>query len=289
MTLLERTVSGIASRLVLLAPAGAPVPEHFVNVDFDFDRHQRVLRAVQRFRGSVYLADGAVSQEQLGPEGLHRTAEDDQSWHLVLLDGQGEIAASAWYRDYPSQVHLQRLRLRQCPLAMASEWRDRLWVAVEHELALARRQGLRYAELGGWAVSEACRRSGDTLGIALAAYALGRVFGDSLGITTATVKHGSSRILRGLGGQPLELDGEEIPPYFDPHYNSLMELVRFDSRHPARRYAPGIALVQRRLMDARVVARPYWPMTFRAPSPARVVEHHAMMPSFMSEGLAATA
>ena len=43
-------------------------------------------------------------------------------------------------------------------------------------------------------------------------------------------------ILRRIGGRPLEWDGAELPPYYDPHYKCDMEVLRFDSRLPSVKY-----------------------------------------------------
>lgn len=56
-----------------------------------------LVEAVQRFRGSVYLADGAVLQLD---NGHHIEALDETSYHLVFLR-KGEIKACLRYkRDY---------------------------------------------------------------------------------------------------------------------------------------------------------------------------------------------
>ena len=259
MNLLDRTIASIDQRLVLLAPPGVAVPDQFTTCDFDLDRHESLIQAIQRFRGSIYHEDGAIRRDQLSPDGLHLTPEDSQSWHLVVTNRDGGIDACAWYRDYDSRVYFDRLRLKESALARSPEWRDVLWKAVEREIADARREGLRYAELGGWAVARESRSSAETLVLALATYALSRISGGALGITTATNRHQSSSILCRLGGRPLEAEGAVLPPYYDPHYDCLMEIVRFDSRAPNPRYKGLVDQVHQRLLETTVVARPYWP------------------------------
>ena len=91
----------------------------------------------------------------------------------------------------------------------------------------ARRAGLYYAELGGWAVSPERRCTSEGLILALAGYGLSRLLGGAIGITAANVTHASSSILRRLGGSYLEVDGTTIPAYYDPSYNTMIELLRF--------------------------------------------------------------
>jgi hypothetical protein len=118
----------------------------------------------------------------------------------------------------------------------------------------ARRHGLQYAELGGWAVAREHRRTGEGLLLALAAYSLGKAFGGALGLTTATVRHASATILRRLGGASLEVDGRAVPAYYDPRYRCDMELLRFDSRQPNPKYGPIIDELKQRLATVPVIA-----------------------------------
>jgi hypothetical protein len=131
---------------------------------------------------------------------------------------------------------------------------DRFMTAIESELRRARQENLKYAEVGGWAVSKDSRCTSEGLLLALAAYSLGKIAGGALGLTTATVRHASSAILRRLGGSHLEAGGNVVPPYYDPRYKCEMELLRFDSRRPDPKYAPLIDLMAARLRDVLVVA-----------------------------------
>jgi hypothetical protein len=271
MALLERALQAVERRMVLLAPPNAAVPDYFERIDFDLDRHSQLLRGIQQFRGSVYLRDGALTRQQL-VDGCHETPEDGRSWHLLMLDAKERVAGCAWYIDHDSRVHFDRLRLRQNPLAQSATWHLPLWSAITEEIAQARAAGVRYAEVGGWAVSTECRHTGDALIVALAAYCLGRVRGETLGITTATARHGSASILRRIGGSALSASGVTLPPYYDPRYGCTMEILRFDSRRPSPRFRGVIDRLHAALARVPVVARPYWPITQRArpeaPSPA---------------------
>src|SRR6266498_2075452 len=85
LRLLERNIASIDERLILLAPPQASVSGDFQNVRFNPAEHHRLVREVQRLRGSIYLADGALERQQLSPDGLHQTPEDEKSWHLLML------------------------------------------------------------------------------------------------------------------------------------------------------------------------------------------------------------
>ncbi len=251
----ERTLSALDQRLILLAPPG-PVPSFFQRVQVDRPRHSALVREMQQLRGHIYLNDGAVRLEQLSPDRRHQTPEDSHSWHLLTVDREQRVTGCAWYLQHEEDVTARQLRVRRCPLARMKEWRDLLWDSVEGELDRARREFLRYAEVGGWAVARdaGCRAEG--LVIALAGYSLGQICGGCLGITTATVRHCSSSILRRLGGAPLEAAGVAVPSYYDPMYSCEMEILRFDSRQPHPKYAPLVARLRETMAHVRVIALP---------------------------------
>jgi len=256
LRLLERNIASVEQRLVLLAPPNTQVPASFTNVSVDAGRHERLMQRMQRLRGSIYLQDGAVQREQLSSDGLHQTPEDVHSWHLLMLNKDREVSSCAWYMEHDTRSSIQELRVRNCPLSRVETWREKLRIAVESELASARRDRLKYAEVGGWAVSKQSRCTSEGLMLALAAYSLSRMMGGALGITTATVRHSSSTILRRLGGSSLEADGCTVPSYYDPKYRCEMELLRFDSRKPSPKYSSLIDLLREKLTWVSVVATP---------------------------------
>jgi hypothetical protein len=254
LTLLERNIAAVDRRLVLLAPQEASLPQYFKNVTIDRQRHRKLVREMQRLRGGIYLQDGALQRDELSSDGLHHTLEDERSWHLLMLNCQQQVNSCVWYLPHGQDTEFEDLRVRNCPLAGIDAWRDALGSAVQSELARARRERLRYAEVGGWAVTKESRCTSEGLLLALAAYSLGRIFGEALGITTATVRHASSTILRRLGGSSLEFAGTTLPKYYDPKYKCEMELLRFDSRRPNAKYAGLIEVLKAKLANVAVVA-----------------------------------
>jgi len=254
LKLLERNIAVIDRRLVLLAPPQAILPSSLARVTYDSERHRQLVREMQAVRGAIYLQGGFLTQQQLSAEGLHQTAEDERSWHLLMTDGEGHVSSCAWYMEHENGASVQDLRVRNCPLAHMDEWREKLYSAVQSELQRARQAGLRYAEVGGWAVSRARRCTSEGLMLALAAYGLCKVLGGALGITTANVTHASSSILRRLGGSYLSLNGTAMPAYFDPKYNTMIELLRFDSRQPSAKYGSLIEMLSNKLTTVPIVA-----------------------------------
>ena len=251
--LLHRSIAAVDSRLVLLTPPEALIPASFENVEVGPVRHADLLADMQRLRGRIYLRDGAVEPHHLTGDGRHQTPEDEKSWHLLMLDTRGRVDACVWYMNHDPGISANRLRVRHCPLAHEPMWRETLWGAVELELMRARQASIGFAEVGGWAVAESSRCTSQGLVLALAGYSLGRVMGGTLGMTTATVRHCSSAILRRLGGSDLSIDGRTVPSYYDPRYKCEMELLRFDSRHPSPKYTGLVDLLKEKLSDVLVI------------------------------------
>jgi hypothetical protein len=173
---------------------------------------------------------------------------------LLILNRERQVTACVWYLEHENTTSVERLRARRCALATRDESREQFHTAIDSELARARDAHMKYAEVGGWAVARDCRCTSEGLVLALAAYSLGRIAGGALGLTTATVRHASSTILRRIGGSHLMAGTTPIPAYFDPRYGCEMELLRFDSRRPAPKYSPLIDHLKDKLADVLVVA-----------------------------------
>lgn len=255
--LMERSIAALQGRLLVVAPGPVHADAPFRNVIADPAKRWATLRNVQRLRGGIYLKDGALQPQQLCADGRHSTVEDERSWHLLFLNRQRRVSACVWYLDQGPTPSFHQLRMRSTWLNHPDTWRSRLLAAVESELDRARQHGLAYAEVGGWAVAPEGRCTSEGLLLALGAYSLGRLLGGALGMTTATVRHASSSILRRLGGSSLEVDNTIIPPYFDSNYGCMMELLRFDSRHPNPKYAPLIDQLCKKLIEVPVLASTY--------------------------------
>lgn len=224
------------SHLLLLAPSAGFVPASFRSVHDDGDRHEDLLAKLQRLRGRVYFQDGAIERAQLTPDGRHVQEVDQRSWHVVSVQPDGEVTGCARYRSHDPEVQPEDLGVWDSALANDERWRGQLRQAVEREIRLARQRKVAYVEVGGWAIAEDMRFTREAADIALSTYALAQAVGGCIGITTATVRNCSSRILRKLGGHSLELGERLLQTYYDPQYRCDMEVLRFDSSAPNPRY-----------------------------------------------------
>jgi hypothetical protein len=222
--------------LMLLAPSATVVPKSFPAVDVDPERHEEILTQLQRLRGSVYLHDGAIAAEQLTSDGRHVLGIDSAAWHVVSVQPDGRVTGCSRYRAYGRKIQPEHLSAWKSALAGDRTWRGTLHMALESEISLARKRNVDYVEVGGWAIAEDMRFTLEAMNIALSTYALARSIGGCIGLTTATVRNCSSRILRKIGGRSLGLPGCPLPSYFDAQYGCEMELLRFDSNAPNPKY-----------------------------------------------------
>jgi len=121
------------------------------------------------------------------------------------------------------------------------------WLPQEHERVPGETVTAYIARRAG------CTEATQAMDIALATYALAQKLGGCVGITTATVRNCSSRILRKIGGRPLEVAEQELPAYYDPQYRCDMELLRFESNAPNPKYQARMARVAEHLADLPVI------------------------------------
>jgi hypothetical protein len=240
-------------RFTLLAPAEGAAQKNFSSVMTDTNRYHLLLSGMQRLRGLTYFEDGAVTAADLDETGRFRMSDDEQCWHLLLLDGTDTVVGCVRLRLHTNNSCFDDLRASHCSLAKDPKAGKRVRAAIEADLLLARQNGLSYVEIGGWALAAEWRGTKAALDILAGSYALGELWGGCLGVATATVRHGSASILRRMGGASLRADGEDLPPYFDAQYGCEMELLRF-TRMPAQRFAPLVDPLKQVLAAAPVIA-----------------------------------
>lgn len=248
-------LGSLRGRIILLAPPGThDLAGRFSYVNEDTGQHDRLLHSLQKLRGQLYLADGAIRDWQLFPDGRHVQSVDDSSWHLVAMKPGGEVFGCSRYTPHADATFSQ-LSIRKSPLAVSGDWGMAFREAVESDLALAKNRGIDYVEVGGWALAPEYRCSAEALRIALATYSLARLLGGCIGIGTVTRRHCSSSILRRIGGRPLTRQGIDLPRYFDAQYGCDMEVLRFDSSQPNPRFEPWVSDLGRYLQCAPVICR----------------------------------
>jgi hypothetical protein len=239
--------------LILIAPWGAEVPGCFLNVEEAPDLRLELLSQMQRLRGAVYSQDGALTMENLLPDGRHWQPVDDKSWHVLAIGEEGKVCGGARYHETSNRIAFAELGLAKSAMAQCDVWGVKLRAAVDADLRLAGARDVSYVEFGGWALAKELRCSIEGLRIALSMYGLAQNLGGCIGVTNATLRHHSSSILRRIGGRSLTADGVELPVYYDPQYNCEMEILRFDSAVPNPRYQAWVDDIRAHLLTTLVV------------------------------------
>jgi hypothetical protein len=250
---LASTLHGGQSRLLLLAPSSAYIPQAFAEVAYNPEYHAMLLEGLQRLRGQIYFEDGAIHRGELETDGRYVQSADERAWHLVSIGKRGEVRGCARYLAHSGKLNFYETGLANSPLTHSSEWGATFQAAVESEIKLANRLGIDYVEVGGWALTPEVRCTSEALRIALGMFSLARLLGGCVGIATATKRHCSSSILRRIGGRTLTEAGIQIPGYFDPHYDCEMEILRFDSARPNPRFEAWIEELTRHLSGVPVI------------------------------------
>ena len=229
------------------------MPTPFLHNEWDDAGYDTLLARMQRLRGKIYLEDGAIDSSELSADGRHQLADDESSWHLLILAEGAHVLGCMRYRTHQNAECLSGLGAYRSAIAQRDDWGPVLTTAVENELARARLEGLGFGEAGGWALARVLRFSREAVRMVLATYCLAQLLGEALVISTATVRNASADILRRIGGRSLAAGEVELPPYYDPRYKCEMELLRFDSRAPNPKYRGQMAELRSHLVAVPVI------------------------------------
>jgi len=210
---------------------------------------------MQRFRGRIYREDGAIPASALTSDGRHKVSIDDESWHILSIDGQGQIVGCLRYLDESYAHSFHDLWVKHAAISRCPEMGWKFRSEVENRLRRNRREGIGFGEVGGWAVAEDHRGTMEPLRIILATYGLLELLGGCSGLATATFRHSSATILQRIGLTTIVAGGDEMAPYYDPGYQCQMQVLQFDSRNPAEKYRPMVRELAGMLTMAPIVRR----------------------------------
>ena len=204
-------------------------------------------------RGRIAICEGAIHPSALDHSGRHHMPGDLASWHLIRLDESGRIRGCARVLVHPQSAVFSDMQLAHSELAKNPLWRHKVRAAVEADIKRSQKRQCTLLEPGGWVVEEDCRGGKDAAAIALSAIACSQFQRNCVAYVTATVKHGSSTILRRLGARPVKWQGEELPKYYDPNYGCEMELLRLDAQTLNERFEAPIRQLQQVLLCSSVL------------------------------------
>lgn len=211
--------------------------------------HDETIAEVQRFRGRVYVEEGAIPPSALDGTGRFVSDADWADRHALARGVQGALQGCIRFATHGSQFNFDGLRARQYLERMPAGIRSAYGDAIGEFTRSAVEQGLGFGEVGAWAVAREHRMSRDSILLPLSAWAFYELLGHSLVIAFATNRNSSATILKRLGGFDLTLAGRPLPEFFDPFYQCPLYLLGFDSRRPAPAYAATVAMIKERLLE----------------------------------------
>jgi hypothetical protein len=232
-------------RLLVLPPRGLGAPAGLNSNYIQGTDYARSISDIQRFREAVYVRDRVLSVSTLDSCSHDQAGSDYKSWHFVIATGAGEICGCIRMQFYPPTADLSTLHLHACLSRAPADRVEHLHAGVQSFRQTAYNAGLRFGEVGGWAVSEEFRRSSTSILLPITVWAMCRILGDASILATATTRHQSAAILQRIGGFVLPYNGIPVDGYFDSYFGCEMEILGFDSRQPSAKYAELVAETRR--------------------------------------------
>ncbi len=231
----------------VLAPSRREVPKALTHAAMSSDHHSDLIYDVQKLRGGVYREYAGIAATLL-PDGRHCQAQlDAESWHILLQNTRGRVIGCARYRPIREGFH--QLACSKSAVAKSPVTGPVLRSAFDRHFCTARRQGIEYGEVGAWAIDGEARCSTAAVNIALMSFALARVLGGGMAITTATTRYHSSAILRRLGASPVG----DIPPYYEPMFGCTIEVLQFELEKLGERFASKLNELEAELRRSAIV------------------------------------
>jgi len=197
--------------------------------------YEGLMSSIQRFRGGIYRADGAIPAHALDPWGRHFTAFDFKNYHILMQGPCGEIAACFRLCAHSRGTRAPGLRIHEVLTRMPPSLAQNYHQAIEACISQSYAEGLSIGEVGGWAVSPAHRHSRTTMMLPFVAWSLFQIIGNATAFAFATNRHASARLLRRIG-YAVQHQGSPLPRHHDPYYGCSMELLAFNSRQPTPAY-----------------------------------------------------
>lgn len=251
--------STATARIVLLAPSSEAGGKLGSPLFANDTTYWKQLIGLQKLRGRIAFAEGAIPQEALRTDGRHHQDIDLKSWHVLAVSGSDSVVGAARFHPHRPDVQFTELTLSHTSILSSPEWSGLFQSAVEDRLREARRRQVPIVELGGWVITEEARCSKVALEMAISIVSLADALGGAIGLSTTTTRHGSAAMMRKLGGVPLGVNGKEIPAYFDSTYQCEIQLLSYDSAQPPPQFAPLLDTMRKKLGQTPVIcpaARP---------------------------------
>ncbi|MEZ4698616.1 MAG: GNAT family N-acyltransferase, partial [Rhodothermales bacterium] len=225
----------LGSHRLVVVPPSRTSDGRYVEASCPLDiEHRAVIDQVQRFRGRIYVDDGALPPDALDRFGRHYSDFDDSCHHLLVVDDQDAVEGCVRIRFYrnapqPEDLHLWK-SVADAPQTFAADGSPATFrrdvISAHIDRAFDQRGSL--IEIGGFAVDERIRRSGKAIVLAAGCWSITRALVPSLGVALVTSRHGFNRILKRLGGFELGCGNGDV----DGNGNGNGDASRDSDIHP---------------------------------------------------------
>ena len=219
-------LSGV--RFCVLAPRYREAAGRFPHAVLDLARHAGLLAEVQRLRGGVYRAIDRVPASALTPDGRLLCHFDELCWHLVAQDESGRPIACVRMLRHTDGFLTSH--------ALCGPFLTRMEASLRRQYAaalgeLARRMSERGTEIVEASAVVADRHYPNKALGPVVIIGVGAVLAVCLErflLVSTAHNVGISGLYRRLGGEPLTLDGRELPRFKDRISRGDLEFILVD-------------------------------------------------------------
>ncbi len=224
----------------------------------DSDLRYDFMFELFKMRGSVYLQDGAISEENLDKFGKYVSPHDKYSWQVLLLDSSkkphGGLRIRFWdfenIRAHFMQTHAKEL-IDRMDCDNQKVYQESIIRFLDEEMRTKF-----FGEVAGLVITDYEKNSPAALLLVAFCFAFGEFVGGFNALVSATERHYSNRIMRKIGGHriPHKETKEYLNTFFDSKYNCNMEYIVFESACPAALIQDLCKKIQEKLKTTLVLA-----------------------------------
>ena len=246
----------MSHRLKFLAPPGSE--PGFGTSNLDSNRWQTLFTRACKVRGSAYIADGAITSNELDSHGSFQIPIDKHSWHVVLVDDDDEVCATLRMTMLPLDSQIRRGNLPHVGESLrraASDHCKSMLVAERFLSGLGLAYGAErknFLIVGGWATDPANAPANAGAELALSVWAFARHMKTAGALCVASERHDAHEQLIRTGAVPIRAVGSQ-PMYFDEAYGCRVGLLGFRVFQERKTLKRVVDHISQKLMESEVI------------------------------------
>lgn len=246
----------MSHRLKFLAPPGSE--PGFGTSKLDASRWQTLFTRACKVRGEAYIADGAISSDELDSNGSFQLPIDKNSWHVILVDDDDEVSATLRMTMLPLDAQKRKGSLPHVGASLrrgASDHCKSMLVAERFLSGLELAYGTErtnFMIVGGWATDPQKAPANAGAELALSVWAVARHMEAAGALCVASERHDAHGQLIRTGAVPIRAVGSQSL-YFDAAYGCRVGLLGFrvfQERKTLKRVVDHLA---DRIMESEVI------------------------------------